>query len=139
MYQQPPEVLATGQITPNTGAPQALINKYAEKYNVSPKTMLAVMSCENPTFDPDLQSRIIQRDGTREPSYGLVQIHLPSHPSVSYQQAIDPEYSVSFLAEKLSKGDGRLWTCYRTIFGSTWKMAEYIKSTRSGKERRPPN
>ncbi len=93
----------------------ALINKYSEKYDVSAKTMLAVMSCENPEFDEDLQSRVIQKDGTREESYGLVQIHLPSNPNVTYEQATDPDFSIEFLASGLSRGLGSRWTCFRNL------------------------
>lgn len=74
------------------------------------------MECENRELDPKLQSRIINKKGEREKSYGLVQIHLPSHPNVSYTQATDPEFSVKFLAKNLSEGKGGMWTCYRKYY-----------------------
>lgn len=91
-----------------------LIDKYANKYSVSSTTMLAIMKCENRSFDPTLQSYHV-KNGVREESYGLVQIHLPSHPNVSYEQATDPEFSIEFLAKHLSQGKGSLWTCYRML------------------------
>lgn len=53
--------------------------------------------------------------GDREMSFGLVQIHLPAHPSVSYEQAIDPRFSVEFLARNISQGRASMWSCYKQI------------------------
>jgi hypothetical protein len=52
--------------------------------------------------------------GDREQSFGLVQIHLPAHPHVSHAEAVDPEYSIDFLAKNLAAGNGSWWTCYNT-------------------------
>lgn len=50
-------------------------------------------------------------------SFGLVQIYLPAWKGkITKEQALDPEFAVDFLAEKLSKGQGNLWTCYRTFY-----------------------
>jgi len=35
----------------------------------------------------------------REPSFGLAQIHLPSHPSVSKEEALDAYFSIDFLVD----------------------------------------
>lgn len=50
--------------------------------------------------------------GDREQSYGLVQIHLPAHPHVSHDEAIDPEFATEFLARNLAAGRGSMWSCY---------------------------
>ena len=50
--------------------------------------------------------------GQQEQSFGLVQVHLPAHPSVSLEQAIDPEFAIDFLAKNLAKGRGTMWSCY---------------------------
>lgn len=49
--------------------------------------------------------------GDREQSYGLVQIHLPAHPSVVYEQAVDPEFAVEFLAKGIANGSIGQWSC----------------------------
>lgn len=98
-----------------------LVSFYAAKYAVSEGVMLRVMACENKERNPKGQSKhlyyfsdpkraIVQ--GTRERSFGLVQIHLPDHPEVSYEEATNPEYSIEFLAKHLSLGHGYWWTCY---------------------------
>lgn len=48
-------------------------------------------------------------------SYGIAQIHLPSHPNISKAEALDAEFSIKFMAENFSKGKAKLWTCYRLI------------------------
>src|SRR3990167_2993605 len=75
----------TASFTP-PGSPErpisVLIAHYGEKYGVSKDIMLKVLSCENREFDPELQSRIIKH-GVREDSWGLAQIHLPDHPTIT--------------------------------------------------------
>ena len=82
-----------------------LIDEAALEYRVSSVVMHKVIKCESQ------YSKNAIGDGGK--SFGLVQIHLPSHPSVSKAQALDSEYAINFLAEKLSKGQGHLWTCFR--------------------------
>lgn len=101
-----------------------IIQRKADEYQVSFDKISAIIDCENKDRDPSLQSRMkytegqISRNqnwgvvGEREKSFGLVQIHLPAHPTISKQQAIDPEFSIDFLAKHLSLGNGRWWTCY---------------------------
>lgn len=97
------------------------IHYYADKYNVSFDKMYRVVECETAgTFNPQIQSQVKynfsspQRGivkGEQEKSYGLSQIHLPDHPSVSLRQATDIDFSLNFLAENLSKGKDRWWSC----------------------------
>jgi hypothetical protein len=105
------------------------INYFAEKYSVSSSKMIQIIDCENRAYDPLLQSGIrytsgqIARNpswgevGDREKSFGLTQIHLPAcnkweGKCITYEQATNPEFSIEFLAERLSKGKGKMWTCY---------------------------
>jgi hypothetical protein len=57
------------------------------------------------------------KDGTREESYGLVQIHLPAHPTVSKEEAQDPTFSIVFLVEHIKAGKAKIWSCYRIVTG----------------------
>lgn len=85
-------------------------------YHVDEKLIMDIVECET---GHDIASTTIQsrhyRDGVREESYGLVQINLPSNPDISYEQAIDPYFSIEFLAKKLSDGKGYLWSCYEMV------------------------
>lgn len=84
-----------------------LTDIYANMYNVSPIIMKQVISCES--------GWNINAIGDSGKSFGLVQIHNPSHPSITQEEAINPEFAINFLAENLSKGRGSMWTCYRKL------------------------
>jgi hypothetical protein len=84
--------------------------------------MLAVIQCES-QFNTEIQSQHHYtaknvpkgyKVGDREQSYGLVQIHLPAHPTITKEQAIDPEFAVDFMAKNI-KTNPNMWTCYKTI------------------------
>ena len=51
--------------------------------------------------------------GQREQSFGLVQIHLPAHRTITKEQALDPEFAIDFLAKNLAQGRGTMWSCYK--------------------------
>lgn len=106
-----------------------VIKSFSHSYGVSYSTMERIIDCENREYDPRLQSRIkYNREqiaryphwgnvGDYERSYGLVQIHIPSGnkwkgKTITKEQAQDPYFSIEFLAERLSRGKGRLWSCY---------------------------
>lgn len=84
--------------------------------------MDAVVKCETAgTYDPSIPSGHTYHAGNvprgysvgdLEDSHGLVQIHLPAHTHVSYEQAVDPMYAADFLARNLAVGRGSMWTCY---------------------------
>lgn len=73
--------------------------------------MIETINCENRDWDVKLQSRIIQKNGLREDSWGLVQIYLPSHPTITKEQAQDPDFALDFMARHL--GRDVKWSCYK--------------------------
>lgn len=93
-----------------------IIDAKAKEYGVSAYVMHTVVACES-GYDTKVQSKHITAQGTREQSFGLVQINTYWNPDVTYEQAIDPVFSADFLAKRLSEGKGYLWTCYRKHFG----------------------
>lgn len=88
----------------------------AEKYGLHKKRFLATLECEN-HFNAKGQSEHYYK-GKREESYGAVQINLPSHPSITKEMAEDPEFAISFMAQKWSVGEASLWSCYKILFPS---------------------
>ena len=56
------------------------------------KTVLRILKCES-NFR-NIPSRIIMENGEYEPSFGIAQIHLPSFPDVTKEQALDEEFSI---------------------------------------------
>jgi hypothetical protein len=59
--------------------------------------MLRTIYCE--CHYRNVQSNIIDRRGHREESFGLSQIHLPSHPNVTKAQALDIEFAIRFMSD----------------------------------------
>lgn len=45
-----------------------------------------------------VQSNVV-KNGVREDSWGLAQIHLPSHPTVSKEQTLDPDFAIKFMSD----------------------------------------
>jgi soluble lytic murein transglycosylase-like protein len=84
-----------------------IIEIKAKKYNVATSTIHAVVKCES-----GYNKNAIGDGGT---SFGLVQINLPSHPNITREQALDVDFALDFLAYHLSKGNGRMWTCWRML------------------------
>jgi hypothetical protein len=82
-----------------------LIRRYGLEYNVSSEVMHRVIFCESS------YNRLAVGDAGY--SRGLVQIHSKYWPEITDSMAFNADFSVRFLAEKLSEGKGRLWTCWR--------------------------
>jgi len=86
----------------------------AIEHNVSYEVMDTVVECES-RWNPDAI-------GDNGNSYGLVQIFMPIwKDEITIEQATEPYFSLHFLGDKLSKGEGRLWTCYRKLQGLSAK------------------
>lgn len=85
--------------------------------------MEAIIGCES-GWDTTIQSHHTYHErnvpkgykvGDREQSFGLVQIHIPAHPSITKEQAKDPEFALEFLAKNLAAGKAGMWTCSKTV------------------------
>lgn len=102
----------------DTSSIKGLISFYALKFDVSEVVMTTVVGCETGhTFDPLIQSTVVDKTGRREPSFGLAQIDLDFWPYITKDNAINPDFSLAFLASQLSMGNGHYWTCYNTHYG----------------------
>ncbi len=82
-----------------------MISDYSMRYGVNKSVLDTVIKCESGGH-----ANIV---GDHGDSIGLVQINLPAHPEITRTQALDPEFSVEYLAHQLSLGHGKLWTCWR--------------------------
>lgn len=101
--------------------PRELVTQYAKEYKVSEPLMVELINLENKPWDVDLQSYSrYPRDNTkwgvvageREKSFGLAMIHLPDHPTITYEQATNPDFAIKFIAREISAGRGWQWSCY---------------------------
>ena len=89
----------------NSHSTSDLIALYASRFNVSEELMNSIIRCES-GFKTDAVSP------THD--YGISQIHISSW-GITKKQAFDKEFSIKFLAEKLSQGGGHYWSCYRHL------------------------
>lgn len=93
----------------------AAVTAAAAAYRVSAHEMIETIRCETGnTFDPGLQSYVV-RNGEREDSWGLAQIHLPSHPEITRDDATDPTFAINFMASEFSKGNQWKWACWKLL------------------------
>jgi len=93
----------------NDKVPQFVIDGIIERYATGTKAyqMKRTIWCES--FNNNVQSYVIDRRGNREESYGLVQIHLPSHPTVTKEQALDVEFAIRWMS---NNWEGTAWYGY---------------------------
>lgn len=115
VYAQEPEAPRIIQIeTRINWTPERIeeeIKEQAERYGRDDAYMAAVIDCESMgsttiqsfhRYDFTDAKRGIY-EGERERSFGLAQIHLPDHPSVTEEEAKDPAFAINFMAKKLGK------------------------------------
>ena len=100
---------ATTSVVMTKNEVKALIDKIALEKAVSADMLNTIIECES-QYNPKALG-----DGGH--SRGLVQIFDSYHPTVTHEQAYDPEFAITFLADKLKVGKGHLWTCYRSNYG----------------------
>lgn len=89
------------------------ILRYALKYDVSPTQLENIVLCETGATDVNkasttIQSRYLEGTPRRERSFGLVQVHITAH-GIPYEKAIDPDFSLDFLASHWAKGHRSMW------------------------------
>lgn len=90
----------------------------AEAHGLNVKRFLGTISCES-HWQTDVQSNYILKNGSRENSWGIVQINLSDPPTgrgtVTLEQAKDPYWSIRYMAERFDEGLASRWTCWRNL------------------------
>jgi hypothetical protein len=82
--------------------PEMVIDSLIAKYATGTKAIIMKKTLYCESGYKNVQSNVIKK-GEREISYGIAQIHLGFHPQVSLEQALDPDYSIHFMADNLGK------------------------------------
>ena len=122
LAQEPVQVEVAEIVSLRRGeTPELLEYLFAEaaKYGANPEMMRQTIACESMHWVTDIQSWHRRPDGSREQSFGLAQIHLPDHPQVSYEEAINPHYAIKFMAQHFGENNGKIWTCFRDLFANS--------------------
>ena len=78
--------------------PESVIDELIVKYATGTKAyqIKRTLYCESGYNN--VQS-YITKNGKREQSFGISQIHLPSH-NITKEQALDPEYAIKFMSDR---------------------------------------
>lgn len=114
--------IAHAEFRPEVISIDQLITDAAKRHHLNREHLYKTLEKESSGFgDITIQSHYITKDGTREQSFGICQINLPSWPDVSYEQAIDPVFCIEWTAQKWEEGHAELWSAYRELRDSGWK------------------
>lgn len=113
--------IALASSTPQITAPdssstiEALVRATETKYGLT-DDFYNTLKCESDGWQ-NVQSYIPHAAGPngREDSWGVVQIHLPDHPEVTKEEALDPEWAVKWAAAQFAAGDAKIFSCYTLL------------------------
>ncbi len=107
-----PRILAHAEVPPPAWVPapmslRGLISHYSEVYGIASSTLYATLKCES-----KLNPAAVGDYGT---SFGIAQIHLPAHPSITKAEALNADFSIHWAAKQFSLGHQGMWTCARVL------------------------
>ena len=87
---------------------QELVAHFSSQYHVSETQMLGTIAGES-SFNPHAV-------GDNGCSIGVAQINLCAHKEITKEEAEDPIFSVSYMAEQFSLGHEYIWTAWRNRY-----------------------
>lgn len=113
--------IALASSTPQIIAPdssstiEALVRTTKATYGLT-DDFYNTLKCESDGWQ-NVQSYIPHAAGPngREDSWGVVQIHLPDHPEVTKEEALDPKWAVEWAAKQFAAGDAKIFSCYTLL------------------------
>jgi len=86
----------------------------ASKEGLNVGAFMATLKCEGDFYNGQSYVKNPSGPNGREDSWGVVQIHLPSHPEITKDQATNPFWSINWMADEWLKGNEWKWTCWHT-------------------------
>lgn len=93
-------------ITPQANI-EAMIALYGSDLSSSTQAHISqVIACES-AYNPNAVGKLGE--------LGLVQIYLKYHPSVSREEALDPEFAVKFIIQAFRDGHENWWSCHKLL------------------------
>lgn len=102
------EIIAPITVEYSTSTAPLVLNYYARKYGIDAEQFTATARCES-----HFRHTAVGDGGN---SFGVFQIHLPSHPTIGKDQALDPWFNIEWSAQQFAAGKQKMWTCYRNLF-----------------------
>lgn len=110
--------MTTAVVQPSESIKEKIL-RYSLKYDVNPQEIENIVKCETGATDVNeasttIRSRYLEGTPRHERSWGLAQIWLTGHPDVTYEQAIDPDFALDFLAKNW-KQHKQWWACAKLL------------------------
>jgi hypothetical protein len=96
-----------------------MATKIAQQYQINQDHFFKTIQCES-QWDPEAQSGYLSEDGTQENSWGIAQWNLDTN-DMTKEQALDPHFALTKMAEAWQKGQAPAWGCYRLWEKRNWK------------------
>lgn len=111
--QSPPTVI---MVPSSQDAISAIVASTAAKYGIDQTRFHDTLWCES-RFQEG-QSRYTDSTGPngREDSWGIPQIHLPDHPTITREQAQDPLFAIDWAGSEFAAGRAWQWSCYKILY-----------------------
>ncbi len=91
---------------------EASIKYWASKYNAPADRMEAVIKCESDFIPQQSNYKSATGPNGREDSWGVAQIYLPKHPTITRDMAMDPDFSVQYMASHWHTDH---WSCAKLL------------------------
>lgn len=84
-----------------------LIARYSAIWGVSETKLRNTLFCES-------QFKVDAISPTGD--YGVAQINLASWPSVTEEEAFNPDFAINFAAKEFAQGNASAWVCYQKLY-----------------------
>lgn len=109
----PPSTVTVVYATPIPPTIEEMVAHAQKEYNLD-DSFTRTLKCESAGWQ-NIQSMIPVKGGPngREDSWGVAQIHLPSHPSITRAQALDPVFAINWTAQQFKAGRAYMWSCFK--------------------------
>lgn len=93
----------------NASTSEEIVRAYAARYAIDADDFVDTLQCES-GLRADAKGD--HRKGVPT-SYGVAQIHLPAHPDISKDQALDPFWALDWSARQFKANKQRMWSCWK--------------------------
>ncbi len=79
----------------------------AQARGLDPTPLLKTLDCES--------HFVWNKVGDNGDSYGVAQIDLKYHPTITKEEALNPEWAIDWTISEFQKDNAHWWTCWRAL------------------------
>lgn len=100
-------IIASAWTADNPESVKEYVYYLAAKEDLNVGLVLAIAKCESNT-----RAKAIGDGGN---SFGVFQIHLPSHPQITKEQALNPFWNINWAIDRMVEGKWKMWSCWKKL------------------------